>query len=258
MKKHTLILKLLFINLFLIVGCGNNSKEKTKIESSKETSVDNAKNDIPTEEEIMASESDNEGIEEDQEVTIGNQVWMVKNLNTDVFRNGDIIQEAKTKEEWQNAGANKEPAWCYYDYNDSNGEIYGKLYNWYAVNDSRGLAPIGWKIPSESDWINLIDNLKVELKNDIGKRLKSVDLWVQEGKSTSNNGTNSSGFGGLPGGWVHIDGIFHSIGKKGSWWYSNEAHANSVQQIGLLSRSRLISYSFTDKATGNSVRCLKE
>ncbi len=81
---------------------------------------------------------------------------------------------------------------------------------------------------------------------------------VQEGKSTSNNGTNSSGFGGLPGGWVHIDGIFHSIGKKGSWWYSNEAHANMVQQIGLLSRSRLISYSFTDKATGNSVRCLKE
>jgi uncharacterized protein (TIGR02145 family) len=259
MKTNTLILKLLFINLFLIVGCGNNSKEKTNIESTKETSVDNTKNELPTEEEIMASESDNEEIEEDQEVTIGNQVWMVKNLNTDVFRNGDIIQEAKTKEEWQNAGANKEPAWCYYDNIEENGEVYGKLYNWYAVNDPRGLAPISWKIPSSSDWILLKDNLSKEDKtNDLGKRLKSADLWIPDGGNTSNNGTNSSGFNGLPGGERGGNGYFYKKGKKGTWWSSD-----NTDHISFLNSSRYLGGNLDGRGTMSasyafSVRCLKE
>ena len=259
MKTHTLILKLLFINLFLIVGCGNNSKEKTKIESSKETSVDNAKNDIPTEEEIMASESDNEGIEEDQEVTIGNQVWMVKNLNTDVFRNGDLILEAKTKEEWLKAGANQQPAWCYYDNIIEDGEIYGKLYNWYAVSDPRGLAPSGWKIPSSSDWMLLKDNLYKEDKtNDLGKRLKSADLWIPDGGNTANNGTNSSGFNGLPGGERSDTGYFHKKGKKGTWWSSD-----NTDHISILNSSKLLGGNLDGRvtisaSTAFSVRCLKD
>ena len=83
------------------------------------------------------------------EITIGRQVWMTENLNVDKFRNGDPISHAKTDEEWVKAGENGSPAWSHYDNDPANGEKYGKLYNWYAVNDSRGLAPEGWKIPSD-------------------------------------------------------------------------------------------------------------
>lgn len=83
-------------------------------------------------------------------VTIGNQVWMAENLNVDKFRNGDLILQAKTEEEWKKAGENKHPAWCYFDNDTANDAKYGKLYNWYAVNDPRGLAPAGWHIPTDA------------------------------------------------------------------------------------------------------------
>jgi len=82
-----------------------------------------------------------------KEVKIGEQIWMAENLNVDTFRDGTKIHEAKTREEWNNIGNMGEPAWCYYDNDRINGEKYGKLYNWYAVNDPRGLAPKGNPIP---------------------------------------------------------------------------------------------------------------
>lgn len=84
-------------------------------------------------------------------IKIGNQTWMTENLNVDNFQNGDIIPEAKTTEEWEQAGKRQQPVWCYYDYDINNGKKYGKLYNWYAVNDPRGLAPKGWHIPSDEE-----------------------------------------------------------------------------------------------------------
>ena len=84
------------------------------------------------------------------DVKIGNQIWMVKNLNVETFRNGDHIHEAKTLEEWKIAGENQKPAFCYYNNDPKNGTIYGKLYNWYAVNDPRGLAPAGYHIPYDN------------------------------------------------------------------------------------------------------------
>ena len=89
-----------------------------------------------------------------QTITIGTQVWMTKNLDVATFRNGDPIPQAKTDEEWEKAGENQQPAWCYYDNDPANGAKYGKLYNWYAVNDSRGLAPVGYHIPSDAEWTN--------------------------------------------------------------------------------------------------------
>jgi uncharacterized protein (TIGR02145 family) len=90
---------------------------------------------------------------------IGSQTWMAENLNVDRFRNGDIIPEAKTVEEWTTALRNKQPVWSYNSYDSINGKKYGKLYNWYAVNDSRGIAPEGWHVPSESEFVNLINEL---------------------------------------------------------------------------------------------------
>lgn len=87
------------------------------------------------------------------ETFIGNQIWMAANLDVATFRNGDPIPEAKTNEEWIDAANAKRPAWCYYDNDPVNGKKYGRMYNWYAVNDPRGLAPAGWHIPSLEEWI---------------------------------------------------------------------------------------------------------
>ena len=76
-------------------------------------------------------------------VTIATQIWAAANLNVGTFRNGDSIPEARTHQEWAAAGEAGKPAWCYYNNDPANGLRYGKLYNWYAVNDPRELAPAG-------------------------------------------------------------------------------------------------------------------
>ena len=109
-----------------------------------------------------------------QTVTIGTQVWTSKNLAVSKFRNGDAIPLAKTNAEWQLAGQNKQPAWCYYENNGENGTKYGKLYNWDAVNDPRGLAPAGFHIPSDAEWTILRQYLGVD---SAGIQMKSISGW---------------------------------------------------------------------------------
>jgi uncharacterized protein (TIGR02145 family) len=103
-------------------------------------------------------------------VTIGSQVWMTKNLNVEKFRNGDPIPEARTNLEWEEAGKEGQPAWCYYDNDPSNGFKYGKLYNWYAINDTRGLAPEGWHIPNIEEW--------EELDSKVGRTMDGTSLLL--------------------------------------------------------------------------------
>ena len=142
-----------------------------------------------------------------QTVTIGTQVWMTKNLDVDHFRNGDPIPQAKTDEEWQKAGENKQPAWCYYDNDPANGVKYGKLYNWYAVNDERGLAPEGYHVPSDKEWTVLIDYLGGE--EVAGEKMKSTSGWEENG-----NGSNSSGFTALPGGYRYETGLYENLSTE--------------------------------------------
>ena len=106
-----------------------------------------------------------------EQVIIGNQIWDKQNLQVDRFRNGDIIFNAKNKQEWLDACRQEQPAWCFYKNAGFNGQKYGIIYNWYAVNDSRGLAPEGWSIPTNEDWNKLIDFLGGE--NNGGKILKA-------------------------------------------------------------------------------------
>jgi hypothetical protein len=87
-----------------------------------------------------------------ESVRIGDQLWMTRNLDVDRFRNGDLIPHVKSDEEWIKAGENGQPAWCYYDNDPKNGKKYGKLYNWFAVNDPRGLAPKSWHVPTDEEW----------------------------------------------------------------------------------------------------------
>ncbi len=180
------------------------------------------------------------------QVTIGTQVWMTENLNVDKFRNGDPIPEAKTEWEWDLAGDNGEPAWCYYDNDPTNGAKYGKLYNWYAVNDSRGLAPIGWHVPSDKEWTVLTDYLGGE--DVAGTKIKSKSGW---------DGTNASGFSALPGGYRFRNGAF-GRGTFGFWWSSSEASTTNAQRRSLGSSQAGVSRHSYYKAYGFSVRCLKD
>jgi uncharacterized protein (TIGR02145 family) len=194
-------------------------------------------------------------------VKIGNQIWMTENLNVDRFQNGDIIPEAKTAEEWRAADNAKRAAWCYYDNDPANGKKYGKLYNWYAVNDKRGLVPAGWHVPDDKEWL-LIDI--IILGEEAGIKMKSSTGWNQNG-----NGTNSSGFSGLPGGSRVGNGDFVGLGYAGDWWSDSESDNTYpwkwtdgderwVWTWSLsASVSKLERYNY-DKGRGLSIRCVKD
>jgi uncharacterized protein (TIGR02145 family) len=150
-----------------------------------------------------------------KEVKIGDQVWMAENLNVDELRDGSWIFQAKTDEDWQRANRSRIPVWCYYDNDPKNGKKYGKLYNWYAVNDPRGLAPKGWRIASNGDWNRLVDYLGDRRLASI--KMKSMSGWAEDG-----NGTNETGFTALPGGYRTYDGTFYKIDSSGSWWSATD------------------------------------
>jgi uncharacterized protein (TIGR02145 family) len=168
-------------------------------------------------------------------VKIGKQEWMAENLNVSTFRNGDTILEVKTYDELRYVSTRGQPAWCFYDNDAKNGDKYGKLYNWYAVNDPRGIAPKGYHIPSNDEWKDLLFSQKDDVmpyRDSRGnvrvamipgdRKLKSTRGWAAEGRETGNNcnGTNKSGFSALPAGYrcVLTFGEFGGLGTNGYWW----------------------------------------
>ena len=186
-----------------------------------------------------------------KEVTIGTQVWTTKNLDVKTFRNGEAIPQAKSDEEWKKAGENNQAAWCYYNNDEANGTKYGILYNWYAVNDPRGLAPAGYHIPSDAEWSTLSDFLG-------GKYIASNKMKSTSGWDNNGNGTNSNGFSGLPGGTRDYHGPFANIGGGGYWWSSTEDDAYSAWLRALGYGIGFVGRSFDYKANGFSVRCLRD
>lgn len=178
-----------------------------------------------------------------QTVKIGTQVWTYKNLDISTYRNGDPIRYASTTAEWIDAGVKEEGAWCYYNNDPKNGEKYGKLYNWWAVNDVRGLAPKGYHVPSKVEWSALIEYLGGE--QNAGYKMKSLDTyksnktgWVGYNRiatiDESGNGDNSSGFNGLPGGSRRDDGNFLGVNYGVSWWSSTSTTPYKAGQVSLV------------------------
>jgi uncharacterized protein (TIGR02145 family) len=188
-------------------------------------------------------------------VVIGSQTWTTENLNVDHFRNGDSIPEAKTSIKWKKAGKKKQPAWCYYDNNPKNGDRYGKLYNCYAVNDDRGLAPLGWHVPSDLEWTILSSYLGGE--DVAGKSMKSSSGWRETNSITYNSGSNNSGFSGLPGG-QRISGKFYSVGDYGSWWSASDGNDSNAWSRGLSSYYSDFYRRYGGKSNGFSIRCIKD
>ena len=199
-----------------------------------------------------------------ESVKIGNQEWMTRNLDVDRFRNGDLIPYIESNEEWKKAGENGQPAWCYYGNDPENGKKYGKLYNWYAVNDSRGLVPEGYHVPTGEEWSILEEFLGG--KDIAGHKMKSVKGWEvwedEDGELQNGNGDNSSGLNGLPGGYRISVGSFSSIRGNAFFWSATETDNNFAwlrylgYYFGNVYRSSLIDYNF--KSVGASVRCLRD
>jgi len=193
-----------------------------------------------------------------QDVKIGKQTWTTKNLDVSKFRNGEAIPLAKTNAEWALAGQNGQPAWCYYNNDPANGTTYGKLYNWYAVSDPRGLAPNGYHIPTDKEWTTLTTYLGGDWS--ASPKMKSSSGWK--------SGNNTSGFNALPCGFRHIDGNFESnVGPGGTiifegsdaeWWGSSEASTRTAGSIRLDNFGNNSNRSNRTKSLGFSVRCIKD
>ena len=184
---------------------------------------------------------------------VGMQVWAAENLNVDKFRNGDPIPQVKTDSAWDKAGKAGKPAWCYYSNDTAHGRKFGKLYNFFALTDPRGLAPKGWHAPTIYEWTKLVQNLGgVDVA---GIKLKSVTNWKQ-----AIPGTNKSGFSAIPGGLRNSNGSFKEVNNKGQWWTS-EGDVGSGEErwsMGLNNIAVQVEYFKMSKAAGLSVRCIKD
>jgi uncharacterized protein (TIGR02145 family) len=190
-----------------------------------------------------------------QSVNICCDSWMTKNLDVDHYRNGDPIPKVEDAAEWATLTTG---GYCYYN-NDSTtyAAIYGKLYNWYAVNDPRGLAPEGWEVPTDFVWTNAEECLGGSAT--AGGLMKEIGTtqWL----SPNEGATNLSGFAGLPGGLRLDDGTFNLnlTGFSGNWWSSTEDvnNENALMRYLLSNESRSNSFVML-KSRGLSVRCIRD
>ena len=224
MKNVNWIFSIVSLTTMFITACGGNTSIESEGNSESATTT---------------------------EVVIGTQVWMTKNLDVSTFRNGEPIPEAKSNEEWSRASSIKQPAWCYHSNDSKLGGKHVKLYNWYAVNDPRGLAPMGYHIPSDKEWTILTDYLGGP--NAAGTKMKSSNGWRENG-----NGNNNSGFLGYPSGSRDGIGPFAAIGPYCFWWSSTENSASLAWGLGLNYYDGTSVRSPNYKVNGFSVRCIKD
>lgn len=153
-----------------------------------------------------------------EEVTIGSQIWMKENLRVETFQNGDLIPEAKTAEEWKAAFEQKKPVWCF---SGNNSVDHEKLYNWYAITDSRGLAPQGWHIPTQLEWSKMLSEYNSE-----GIHFMDTTSWALQ------CGTNESGFCAKPVNYRLPDGsIFVDAGREEAQWWSSTVTVAEILPI---------------------------
>jgi uncharacterized protein (TIGR02145 family) len=183
-------------------------------------------------------------------VQIGAMIWTGKNLDVVHYRNGDSIPEVKDPKEW---AILKTGAWCYNNNNKENGTTYGKLYNWYAVNDPRGIAPKGWHVATDAEWSALSDQLGGT--ENAGGTLKSAILWKEQKDGVN----NKSGFEALPAGARRDnDGKFMLPGEYSRLWSSTESTGNSAWCRSLGYFDTALRSGKANKNIGFSVRCVKD
>lgn len=183
-------------------------------------------------------------------IQIGTQFWMAENLRTSRYADSSIILQVNNYQSWQ---AMTDGAWCWYDTSMVYDIPYGKLYNWYAVTDSRGLCPSGWHLPTDADWTTLTNFLGGETV--AGGKLKEAGLahWL----APNVGATNESGFTGLPGGFRESNGNFYEIGGYGSWWTNTVYQTIFAWYRNFYTINAEVLRNPAQQNTGRAVRCVK-
>jgi uncharacterized protein (TIGR02145 family) len=189
-------------------------------------------------------------------IVIGTQQWMRENLDVVTYKNGDLIPQVTNDAAWQ---ALTTGAWCYYNNDPANGAKYGKLYNWHAVNDPRGLAPQGWHIPTETEWSTLLTKLGgIDLA---GKKMKAVraNTWnTGADGSVPAPGDNSSGFSVIPGGSRGWTGPFSGIINFAYFWSITKPNDDSAWSYNVRYNGDSLEKPNSPLKEGRSVRCVKD
>lgn len=199
---------------------------------------------------------------------IGSQTWMKENLKTTKYRNGQSIPNVTNATSWSSLSTG---AWCDNNNDPSNGSYYGKLYNWYAVNDTRNIAPSGWHVPTDVEW-TILENYLIAngynydgttTGNKIAKSLATTTDW-NTSTNTGAIGTdltknNKSGFSGLPGGLRYwSDGVFWDLDIIAYWWTNSAYNSVNAWMRGMGTADSELGRFYYGTNNGLSVRCIKD
>jgi len=197
-----------------------------------------------------------------QTIQIGSQRWMAENLAVTHYRNGDSIPNGSDSATWVNLNSG---AWIVYNLDTAHLADYGLLYNWYAVSDSRNIAPTGWHVASDSDWMQLemylgmsqaqVDSMYLR-GSDEGGKLKEADMshWTDPNLGA----TDEVGFCARPGGMRDITDHFHSMGNVCYIWTATDGGSEYAMSRSLYNNNSGIYRENSYRRAGYSVRCVKD
>lgn len=183
-------------------------------------------------------------------VTIGTQVWMAENLKVSRYRNGEPIEQVADKDSWKNL--TDRGGWCYPNNDSIQEKTLGKLYNWFAVSDPRGICPQGWHVPSDGEWQALIEYLGGS--KAAGGKLKATSLWDYPNEGA----TNSTSFTAMPAGARYFEGKFFFTGSFTGFWSATEGNRDFVWMYYLESGNTRITRIFFGKRNALSCRCVRD
>jgi uncharacterized protein (TIGR02145 family) len=195
-------------------------------------------------------------------ITLGTNKWMKENLKTTKYSNGDLIPNPNSSA-WSGLTS---AAWCYYDNNASNNAVYGKLYNFFVVEDTKNVCPIGWHVPTDAEWKALeryLGMTQTQADAELwrgtnqGSILSGTALLWQAGNLKSNAQFGTSGFNAIPAGFRYISGVFGYLGTGSFFWTSTVTDgSNSVVRNLYFENTDVLRYS-DFKTGGRSIRCVK-
>jgi uncharacterized protein (TIGR02145 family) len=244
MRILSSILVCIFISSFIFTGCNKKNPTGSTPESENNT--------------VTLTDMDGNVY---QTVKIGDQWWMAENLKVTHYRNGDAMPNVTNNSDWSSLSSS---AYCVYENNESNADTYGYLYNWYAVDDNRNIAPEGWHVPTDEEWKELEMHLgmsQLEADDtglrgtDEGGKLK--EAGTNHWQSPNTGATNESGFTALPSGYRYdyhyglLDGIFSGMGTHNIYWSSTEYNSTRAWR-------RCLNYDYSEiKRQGNETHCGK-
>jgi len=263
--------KLILISIILIIGCGTEPQDCAGVAggTAEEDACGVCEGDGSS---CSLTVTDIDG-NVYETVQIGDQLWMAENLKTTKYNNGDEIPTGYSNSEWAKL---RTDAYAVYDDDSSNVEVYGNLYNWYTVDDTMGVCPEGWHVPTDDEWTILIDYLG-ETSEAVGGKMKSTGtirsslesnedgggLWTYFSDEITEKATNESGFTGLPAGYRSSSiyaGGYYNMGTNASFWSSSEESRDSYSawQWRLYYYGSNVGHEYYYKYFGFSIRCVAD